>query len=138
MTGWSALVPELTVTDVEASLAFYRAAGFAIRYRRSSPAFAHIELGQAQLMLEQDHPGGWKTADLSLPFGRGIDFQIEVYSGATIVNAFAARGIPLFREPAEVWYETSPCTQAGKIEVLAQDPDGYLMRFVEVLGARST
>jgi len=136
MTFWNPLVPELTVTNVDVSLAFYLAAGFKIRFRRSSPEFAYIELGHAQLMLEQDHPDNWKTADLNPPYGRGINLQIEVKSINTILENFISSGIQLFQEPSEVWYETTPSSEEGQIELLAQDPDGYLMRFVEVLGTR--
>lgn len=137
MTFWNALVPELTVTDLEVSLAFYLAAGFQIRHRRASPEFAYIELGQAQLMLEEDHPGNWKTGDLRHPSGRGISFQIEVVSVSAIAGRLRCIGISFFREPKEAWYKTSPTSEEGQIEFLVQDPDGYLLRFVEVLGTRS-
>ena len=133
---WNTLVPELTVTDLEASLVFYAAAGFQIRYRRTSPAFAYIEQGQAQLMLEQEHPGNWKTGVLQRPYGRGINFQIEVDSVHAVVERLRHIGTPLFREPAEAWYASSPTSEEGQIECLAQDPDGYLLRFIEVLGTR--
>ena len=136
MTYWSPLVPELTVSDLEASLAFYLAAGFTIRFRRSAPEFAYLEMGQAQLMLEQAHSESWKTAELRQPFGRGINFQIEVERVSDILRNFETIGISLFREPSESWYETSTGTEEGQIEILAQDPDGYLMRFVQVLGTR--
>ena len=45
---WNPLVPELTVTDLEASLRFYRGAGFSVRFRREAPSFAYLELGRAQ------------------------------------------------------------------------------------------
>ena len=138
MIYWNAMVPELTVTDVEASLAFYMAAGFTVRFRRSEPEFAYIELGQAQLMLEQDHADNWKTAPLQPPYGRGMNLQVEVDSVDDIVERFHALGIALFRAPQEEWYATSPSTEEGQIEFLAQDPDGYLLRFVEVLGERTT
>ncbi|WAC43819.1 VOC family protein [Pseudomonas sp. SL4(2022)] len=136
MTYWNPLVPELTVSNVDVSLGFYLAAGFQIRFRRSSPEFVYIELGHAQLMLEEDHPDNWKTADLNPPYGRGVNFQVEVESISTILENFINSGISLFREPTESWYETSPSTEEGQIEFLAQDPDGYLMRFVEILGKR--
>lgn len=129
-------MPALTVTDLEASPAFCLAAGFRIRFRRASPEFAHIEPGQAHVMLEQHHPGSWKTAELRPPYGRGLNLQIEVESVDRIRSRFAAGGIPLFEAPAEAWYETAPGTQEGQIELLAQDPDGYLMRFAQVLGTR--
>jgi predicted lactoylglutathione lyase len=44
---WNPLVPELTVGDLEVSLRFYKLIGFQIRFRRSDPLFAYLELGQA-------------------------------------------------------------------------------------------
>ena len=139
MTGefWNPMVPELTVESVEASLRFYSAAGFRVRYRRRAPEFAYIELGRAQLMLEQDHLQAWRTGPLERPLGRGINLQVEVPSVSSCAAALLAAGFPLFREPVESWYEVAPGNAAGQIEFLAQDPDGYLMRFVEVLGFRS-
>ena len=130
------MVPELTVESVEASLRFYSAAGFRVRFRRSTPEFAYIELGGAQLMLEQDHPEGWRIGQLERPLGRGVTFQVEVPSVSSCADAVRAAGFPLFREPAESWHETAAGSKAGQMEFLAQDPDGYLMRFVEVLGSR--
>jgi hypothetical protein len=95
---WNPLVPELIVADIEISLRFYLAAGFSIRFRRSDPPFAYLELGQAQLMLEQEHSSAWITAPLSRPLGRGINLQIEVQSAAAVVKALLAAGFSLFRE----------------------------------------
>lgn len=71
---WHPLVPELTVMDLEASLRFYVAAAFSVRFRRTDPPFAYLELGQAQIMLEQEHAGGWNIEPLDRPLGRGINF----------------------------------------------------------------
>lgn len=38
-----------------ASLSFYAAVGFTIRFRRTAPEFVYIELGDVQLLLEQEH-----------------------------------------------------------------------------------
>ena len=57
-TYWNSLVPELTVSDVEMSLSFYAAVGFTVRFRRTEPEVVYIELGHAQLMLEQEHTSG--------------------------------------------------------------------------------
>jgi len=72
---WNRMVPELTVTDFTASLHFYAdVLGFNIMIKRKDPDFAYISLGEAQLMLEQYHPDGWNTGELTRPFGRGINF----------------------------------------------------------------
>ncbi len=133
---WNPLVPELTVSDVEASLSFYVAVGFTVRFRRTQPEFVYIELGEAQLMLEQEHASAWNVAPLDRPFGRGINFQIEVPSVSDVAERLKQAGYGLYREPKESWYSVSESQQKGQIELLAQDPDGYLMRFAQILESR--
>lgn len=133
---WNPLVPELTVTDVSTSLGFYTAVGFTVRFRRTEPEFVYLELGEAQLMLEQKHPSGWNVAPLDLPLGRGVNFQIEVPMVFAVAERLKHAGYPLYREPKERWYAVSESREEGQIELLAQDPDGYLMRFVQILGSR--
>ena len=132
---WNPLVPELGVTDVDASLDFYRAAGFNVRFRREQPPFAYRELGGAQLMLEALHADAWTVGVLEPPFGRGINLQVEVASARAVGGALVAAGFALFREPTEAWYDVGD-VQEGQLEVLAQDPYGHLLRFVESLGRR--
>lgn len=84
---WNRMVPELTVKDFPASLHFYTdVLGFSVMIRRTEPDFAYISLGEAQLMLEQYHQGGWNTAELARPLGRGVNFQIEVDDIKQIFN----------------------------------------------------
>lgn len=133
---WNPLVPELTVASVEASLRFYRAAGFAIRYQRDDPPFAYLELGGAQLMLEQQHPAGWNIQPLDKPLGRGVNFQILVPSVQACLSGLQAVSATLYREPKDAWYQVSPTAEEGRREFLVQDPDGYLLRFAQSLGQR--
>jgi predicted enzyme related to lactoylglutathione lyase len=134
---WNPLVPELTVHDLETSLRFYIAAGFSIRFRRDDPPFAYLELGQAQLMLEQQHANGWNVEPLDRPLGRGINFQIEVENADAVFNSISALGAPVFRECKSTWYAVSAEHEEGQREFLVQDPDGYLMRFAQYLGRRA-
>lgn len=134
---WSPLVPELTVTDIECSLSFYVAAGFSVRFRRTDPAFAYLELGQAQLMLEQEHAEGWNVVPLDRPLGRGINFQVEVPDAETVLTALQSLGFQPFRGIKDTWYSVSVSQQEGQREFLVQDPDGYLMRFAQYLGRRN-
>lgn len=135
---WNPLVPELCVCDLETSLRFYLALGFCVRFRRDKPAFAYLELGQAQIMLEQIHDRAWITDDLQKPFGRGINLQIEVEDVQLIAKKAAAEDISLFRPVSESWYSVGQNQEEGQIEFLVQDPDGYLLRFVQPLDVRST
>jgi catechol 2,3-dioxygenase-like lactoylglutathione lyase family enzyme len=77
----SKLVPELMVTNLDSSLAFWVSRlGFKVAYQRSNDGFAYLDLNGAQVMLEQIDPdaGQWLTAPLTKPFGRGINLQIDV------------------------------------------------------------
>lgn len=133
---WNALVPELTVRRIETSVRFYCAAGFSVRFQRDDPPFAYLELGQAQIMLEQQHEQGWNVAPLDRPLGRGINFQIEVPDADAIQSALVATGVTIFQEIKDTWYSVSPNMQEGQREFLVQDPDGYLLRFAQYLGSR--
>ncbi|WP_234917658.1 bleomycin resistance protein [Aeromonas veronii] len=131
------MVPELSVTDLARSLVFYTGLlGFSVRYRRDDPPFAYLEQQQIQLMLEQVHPAGWQVGALEPPFGRGINLQMELTEIQPLLDRLQAAGIALFRQPIEVWYPVGEML-AGQREFLLQDPDGYLLRFVQYLGERA-
>jgi len=131
------MVPELLVGDFRASCAFYvELLGFTVRFERTDPPFAYLDLGGAQLMIEQDHPSAWRTADLEAPRGRGLNLQIEVDNTAVLRDRLLAGGHSLFRDLADAWYDIGGGRQSGQREFLVQDPDGYLLRFVEPLGER--
>ncbi|WP_296419635.1 bleomycin resistance protein [Pseudooctadecabacter sp.] len=136
---WAVLVPELSVRDITASRAFYvDVLGFAVKFERPEDNFIYLEMGQAQIMLEQidDTPGGtWKTAPLDPPLGRGVNFQIEVQDATTLCDRVVAAGHALFRPLATAWYRDGDI-ENGQTEFLVQDPDGYLLRFMQHLGTR--
>ena len=135
---WNPTVPELTVSSLKVSLEFYTAVlGFSVRFERPSPPFAYLERGPVQLMLEQEHTGGWKVAPLERPLGRGLNLQMEVDALDPMLDALERVQHPLFRPLSESWYATSDTQEEGQLEFLVQDPDGYLLRFVQVLGTRS-
>ena len=124
------LVPELLVTSIAASLAFWRGlCGFQILYHRLEEGFAYLDLDGAQVMLEErGHGRNWVSAPLSAPFGRGVNFEITVADIEPVLSRLAAAGWPLFMPPEFKTYRTGE----GEIHVrqfLVQDPDGYLARF---------
>lgn len=134
----SKLVPELMVTDLESSLAYWVSClGFEVVYQRPEDGFAYLDLNGAQVMLEQTDPdaGQWLTAPLSKPFGRGINLQIDVVAVAPIIQKLGQAGLPLFRACKDTWYRANN-VEVGQREFIVQDPDGYLVRLVERLGER--
>ncbi|MCZ8153017.1 MAG: VOC family protein [Rhodobacteraceae bacterium] len=133
---WAALVPELLVADLARSRAFYcDLCGFAVRFARPEDRFLYLELGAAQIMLEEMGEEAWVTGPMQAPFGRGINLQIEVEAVAPIAARLAAAGVVPFRALHEAWYREGD-VEHGQAQLLVQDPDGYLLRFVEVLGER--
>lgn len=127
------LIPELSVSDFEKSLNFYTLIlGFDVEYRREK--FAMISLQGSQIMLEEIN-NNWNVGELEYPFGRGINFQIEVDKIEPILNSLRENNCPLFAEPEENWYRQDD-KLLGNREFLVQDPDGYLLRFAQDLGSR--
>ena len=132
------LVPELMVTNLDSSLAFWVSLlGFKVAYQRSDDGFAYLDLNGAQVMLEQIDPdaGQWLTALLTKPFGRGINLQIDVEAVAPIIQKLVQAGFPLYRECKDTRYRADKI-EVGQREFIVQDPDGYLVRLVERLGER--
>ena len=133
--GFAVLVPELDVSDLAASLRFWCGPlGFAVAYNRPAARFSYLQRGPLQVMLCERN-GRWATGELDRPFGRGINLQMEVDHLGPLLDALAAENWPLFAEPEEAWYSVGP-EKHGQREMLVQDPDGYLLRFVQLLGAR--
>jgi catechol 2,3-dioxygenase-like lactoylglutathione lyase family enzyme len=133
--GFSALTPELSVRDLDASLRFWcELLGFTVAYDRPAARFAYLTRGGAQIMLCQ-HNGRWERGVLEHPYGRGVNFQVMVDRLNPILAALDTAKWPLFEEPREAWYRTGP-VEGGQREFLVQDPDGYLVRLAENLGQR--
>lgn len=135
--SWARLVPELLVTEVSASLRFWRdLCGFSVAYDRPHEGFAYLDLDGAQIMLEErDRSRNWIVGPMEVPFGRGINFQVEVRSIDPILASLATVDWPLFMKPEEKWYRTGD-VETGVRQFLVQDPDGYLIRFSAGLGQR--
>jgi catechol 2,3-dioxygenase-like lactoylglutathione lyase family enzyme len=128
--GFAALVPELTVLDIAASVHFWRdVLGFEIAYQRPEHNFVYLEREGAHVMLELSH-GTWETGTLARPLGRGINFMISVKHLDPLLDALAAANWPLFRSPEESRYRIG-AREIVQREFLVQDPDGYLLRFAQ-------
>ena len=125
---FNALIPELSVSNIQNSLNFYiNVLGFKIEYERKENKFAFLSYGKAQLMIEEVN-NHWNTGKLAYPFGRGINFQIVTNNIKSIQSSLKKNKIKPFKDVFESSY------RAGKkiykqLEILIQDPDGYLLRF---------
>lgn len=134
---WNVMVPELSVKNFDRSLCFYtEIIGFSIRNQRTDPDFAYLALEQVQIMIEQIHENGWNIGELSYPFGRGINFQMEITDIEPIYNRLKKAEVNLYREVKESWYDTGSVL-SGQKEFLVQDPDGYLLRFTQYIGEKT-
>lgn len=132
---FNGLIPELSVRDFNISIHFYKELlGFKIEYERKESNFAFLSLGESQIMLEQIN-GNWETAELIYPFGRGINFQIEVEDVTEIYIKLKNNNYPIKIEMQENWYRADKKLFGSK-EFLVMDPDGYLLRFAQSLGVR--
>ena len=73
------IIPEMSVTNLEKSLKFYKTIGFKIEYERPENKFVFLSLGEIEFMLQEiSKDGKWDVAPLSYQFGNGINFQLEV------------------------------------------------------------
>ena len=135
--NWNKNIPELSVTNLERSLNFYKLIGFEIKYTRPENKFAFIILGQIQFMLQEtSSKNKWSVAPLSYPFGNGINFQLEVDNIDKIYNILKQTNYKIAFDIEENWYRQDNKLLGNK-EFLVQDPDGYLLRFSEDLGEKN-
>jgi catechol 2,3-dioxygenase-like lactoylglutathione lyase family enzyme len=89
--GFNALVPELDVSDLQSSLRFWCGLlGFKVAYDRPAARFAYLVRGPLQIMLCERN-GNWEVGELSPPFGRGINFQMNVERLTPILETLKAR-----------------------------------------------
>jgi len=133
--NFNKLIPELSVSTFENSLTFYtKIIGFKIEYQREESKFAMLSFQGSQIMLEEIN-SKWNTGELKNPFGRGVNFQLEVTKIQPILNKLKKNNYPLFVELKENWYRQNN-QLIGNKEFLIKDPDGYLLRFFEDLGKK--
>ncbi|MDM1395932.1 VOC family protein [Myroides odoratimimus] len=135
---WAALVPEFVVSDLASSLQFWcDYIGFEVMYDRKEEHFAYLGMGEAQVMLEQYNPADreWETGVMEKPYGRGINFQIEVNAIIPILKRLQEAKYNVFIDVEERWYRVED-VEFGQKQFLVQDPDGYLLRLIENLGER--
>ena len=132
------LVPELVVTDIARSLAFWCGlVGFDVRYDRPEEGFAYLGLGGADVMLDEYRPGSryWLTRPMEAPLGNGMNLQIEIPAVAPILDRLASAGWPLVMPLEDAWYRRGD-QEIGQRQFVVADPDGYVLRLAEPLGLR--
>ena len=132
------LVPELDVEDLDRSLAFYvGVVGFNVLYARPEERFAYLDLEGAHLMLEEAAGPGrrFRLAALEHPYGRGVNFQIEVADVDALHGRVQDAGIEIVIALEERWYRRD-ALENGNRQFVVADPDGYLLRFYANLGQR--
>ncbi len=131
------LIPELDVSGLEVSTDFYARLGFEIAYDRPDEGFAYLKRGAVHLMLQAAAGPGrrFRTAHLERPYGRGINFQMEVEDIAVVHRDVLAGGHKLLVPLEERWYRVRD-HEAGNRQFVVADPDGYLWRPFEDLGYR--
>lgn len=134
------LTPELLCRDIKISLPFYLdALGFTIQYQREETGFAMIERQGARFMLDEfvpNNPRKWVAAPLEIPFGRGVNFQIETTKVDDLYARVQKSGATIFVPIEERWYRADD-VYVGNRQFIVLDPDGYMLRFYEDLGDRS-
>ena len=134
---WSTMVPELLVSDLDASLRFWCGlCGFAVAYDRPEDRFAYLDRAGRQIMLEEIMAPGrrWVQRRWNGRSGGG-SISRSPWTRAPILTSLDDAGWPLFLKPEEVWYRAG-ASETSVRQFLVQDPDGYLVRFSQGLGLR--
>ncbi|MED3634702.1 VOC family protein [Bacillus thuringiensis] len=91
----NALIPELSVSDMEQSLNFYsEILLFKIEYQRPEDKFALLSLDDCQIMIEEVN-SHWSTGELSYPYGRGINFQIIINDIDSLYDSLQKNEYPI-------------------------------------------
>lgn len=130
------LVPEIYCEHIDITKKFYvEVFGFDIRYERVDEQFAYFTLEGVDLMVEGINGVGrrWVTGKLEKPFGRGVHFQWDVTEIDNLYSRIKTKS------PSSIYLEMETKTYQCAHEVIAQkqfiaqDPDGYLFRFVEII-----
>jgi uncharacterized glyoxalase superfamily protein PhnB len=99
-----------------------------------------LERQGAQIMLEEiKNPSmngdnrTWIPAPMEIPFGRGINLQIKTSNVDKLYQRTKQAGANIFLPLEEKWYRANN-EQIGNRQFIILDPDGYMLRFTQVLG----
>jgi lactoylglutathione lyase len=136
------LVPELSVSNLDVSLGFYRdIIGFTVEFERPESRFAYMSFYGSELMIEEDRnrvgdSALWIIEPLDYPRGRGLNISIDCPDANELVERLILAGITLRKPAEEEWYRDNNILH-GQRNFLVQDPDGYLLRFAQSLGTKT-
>lgn len=137
------LTPELCCSKIKMSLHFYtEVLGFTIQYQREEDGFAMLEREGARIMLDQiknssdnKNDRTWVLGALEMPFGRGINLQIQTENVDDLYNNIQQFGANIFLPIEDKWYRAND-VELGNRQFIVLDPDGYMLRFFQDLGER--
>lgn len=125
------LLPELTVSNLEKSINFYKTIGFTTVYERKVNKFIFLKYENVNLMLQEKSPSDkWSLAPLSYPYGNGINFEIDTDNIDKIYNNLKENGYEITFDIETNQYKNHDIIYINR-EFLVKDPDGYLLRFAE-------
>lgn len=106
--GFNRLIPELTVRSIEKTKRFYvDLLNFRLEYERVEDKFAFVSFEGSQFMFEELHEDGWNIAEMVYPFGRGINFSMEVDDIDAIYEKLISCEYPLYRPLMVNKYESN-------------------------------
>lgn len=76
---------------------------------------------------------------LEYPFGRGMNFEIDTPDLLILIDSLEKHNYPLNESLKECWRNVGVKGKVyGSKEFRVNDPDGYLLRFSQDLGEKST
>ncbi len=126
--NFNKMIPELSVFNIDQTIAFYEKLGFEIIYERPEDQFVFMSFEGSQFMFEQIHKDGWNIGEMRYPLGQGVNFSIEVDEIDCLYKRLKEEHMELYRDLNISYYRVNDKCLEQK-EFLIQDPNGYLLRF---------
>jgi catechol 2,3-dioxygenase-like lactoylglutathione lyase family enzyme len=128
---FAGLSPELLVSDLTRSLAFWRdLCGFKVAYERAEERFVYLDRSGLQLMLKElgSPTRAWMNCDLERPFGRGVNFQFRIGDVDRLAAKFVTADWTILLPLEDKLYHVGARDLRVR-QFAAPDPDGYVVRF---------